>query len=216
MKTIPDKLIIRDLGTQDYEPIWQAMQTFTAERDETTPDELWCLEHPPIFTMGLNGKKEHLLNIKNIPVIDIDRGGQVTYHGPGQLIAYLLIDLKRRPYAIKKLVSLIEASVIEYLDDYGIKSERKTGAPGVYVKGEKIAALGVRVRKGGTYHGLALNVDMDLKPYEGINPCGYEGLTCTQLVNHKKDISVSAVKELLPSYLLKHLDQTGRLLSNVA
>ena len=145
------------------------------------------VEHNHIYTQGLNGKDENILKGNNIPIKKIDRGGQVTYHGPGQLIAYLLIDLKRRPYAIKKLVSLIESSVIDYLENCGIKSERKAGAPGVYVGGEKIAALGVRVRKNCTYHGLALNVDMDLKPFQGINPCGYQGLVCTQIVNYKKN-----------------------------
>lgn len=207
---------LKDLGIQDYAETYDAMREFNELRDSNTEDQIWLLEHPPVYTLGLSDKTEHLLNTSDIPVIKTDRGGQVTYHGLGQLIAYLLIDLKRRPYAIKKLVSLMESSVIEYLNDCGLKSERKAGAPGVYVNGEKIAALGVRVRKGCTYHGLALNIDMDLKPFEGINPCGYEGLVCTQLVNYKKDISVAEVKENLPAYLFKHLDQSGDILSDVA
>jgi lipoyl(octanoyl) transferase len=207
---------VKDLGIQDYEDIYQAMREFNEQRDSSTEDQIWLLEHPAVYTLGLSDKTEHLLNTADIPVVKTDRGGQVTYHGPGQLIAYLLIDLKRRPYAIKKLVSLMEASVIEYLDYCGIKSERKTGAPGVYVNDEKIAALGVRVRKGCTYHGLALNINMDLKPFDGINPCGYKGLICTQLVNFKKDISVTEVKEKFSDYLLKHLDQSGDVLSDVA
>ncbi len=207
---------VKDFGIQDYEEMYLAMREFNEHRDSSTEDQIWLLEHPPVYTLGLSDKTEHLLNTADIPVVKTDRGGQVTYHGTGQLIAYLLIDLKRRPYAIKKLVSLMEASVIEYLNDCGVKSERKKGAPGVYVNNEKIAALGVRVRKGCTYHGLALNVDMDLKPFNGINPCGYKGLICTQLVNFNKDISVAEVKERLPDYLLKHLDQSGDILSDVA
>ena len=205
-----------DLGIQDYEETYQAMREFNEQRGTSTEDQIWLLEHNPVYTLGLTDRTEHLLNTADIPVIKTDRGGQVTYHGPGQLIAYLLIDLKRRPYAIKKLVSLMESSVIEYLNDCGIESERKSGAPGVYVRGEKIAALGVRVKKGCTYHGLALNIDMDLKPFAGINPCGYEGLICTQLINYKKDISVTEVKKSFSTYLVKHLDQSDNVLSDVA
>ncbi len=207
---------LKKFGILDYEETYLAMRNFNEQRDSDTEDEIWLLEHPPVYTLGLSDKTEHLIHTANIPVVKTDRGGQVTYHGPGQLIAYLLIDLKRRPYAIKELVSLIESSIIEYLEDCGVKSERKAGAPGVYIKGEKIAALGVRVRRGCTYHGLALNIDMDLNPYSGINPCGYKGLVCTQLVNHKKDITLAMVKEKLPAYLLKHLDKTDSLLTDVA
>ncbi len=207
---------ILDLGIQDYVQTYDAMRDFNEQRDSNTEDQIWLLEHHPVYTLGLSDKTEHLLNTEDIPVIKTDRGGQVTYHGPGQLIAYLLIDLKRRPYAIKKLVSLIESSIIEYLDICGIESERKAGAPGVYIKGEKIAALGVRVRKGCTYHGLAININMDLKPFQGINPCGYKGLICTQLAIHKKAISIADVKKKFPDYLLKHLDQTDNTLSDVA
>ena len=207
---------VKDLGVRDYAETYQAMREFNDQRNKSTEDQIWLLEHQPVYTLGLSDKTEHLLNTENIPVIKTDRGGQVTYHGPGQLVAYLLIDLKRRPYAIKKLVTLIEESIIELLDDYGVVAKRKPGAPGVYVNEEKIAALGIRVRKGCTYHGLALNINMDLKPFEGINPCGYEGLICTQLVNFKKDISISEVKKNIAKYLLKHLDKTDGLLSDVA
>jgi lipoyl(octanoyl) transferase len=207
---------IKRYDVRDYEETYQAMRDFNELRNAESEDEIWLLEHPPVYTLGLSDKTEHLLNTANIPVIKTDRGGQVTYHGPGQLIAYLLIDLKRRPYAIKKLVSLMESAVIQYLGDYGIKSERKIGAPGVYINGEKIAALGVRVRKGCTYHGLAINIDMDLKPYKGINPCGYKDLVCTQLANYKKDISIAEVKEKFPAYLIKYLDQANDVLSDVA
>jgi len=207
---------IKDLGMQDYAETYKAMRDFTMQRDLNTEDQIWLLEHPSVYTLGLAGKTEHLLNTAAIPVIKTDRGGQVTYHGPGQLMAYLLIDLKQRPYTIKKLVSLMEMSVIDYLQDCGIKANRKTGAPGVYIEDEKIAALGIRVRKGGTYHGLALNINMDLEPFEGINPCGYEGMVCTQLINYKKDITLAEAKSNLSDYLLKYLDRSSDVLSHVA
>lgn len=206
MKPTSNKLIIRDLGQQDYEPTWQAMQKFTAERNESTPDELWCLEHPPVFTMGLNGKKEHLLNIKNIPVIDIDRGGQVTYHGPGQLVIYTLIDLKRLNIGVKDLVNSIEQSIIQLLKQYGINAQGKENAPGVYVNNAKIAALGLRIKRNKSYHGLSLNIDMDLTPFEQINPCGYEGLAVTQLKDLKPTLNLSHIKTDLISHLSQLLD----------
>ena len=197
MKNPPNSLIIRDLGLQDYEPIWKAMQKFTAERDETTPDELWCLEHPSVFTMGLNGKRKHLLNINNIPVIDIDRGGQVTYHGPGQLIIYTLIDLGRLHIGVKDLVNNIEQSIIQLLKKYDIIAMRKENAPGVYVNGDKIAALGLRIKKNNSYHGLSLNIDMDLSPFLQINPCGYENLAVTQIKDFKPELNFSTIKNEL-------------------
>ena len=201
MKTNPNKLIIRDLGLQDYQPVWQAMQKLTAERDDSTDDELWCLEHPAIFTMGLNGKKEHLLNINNIPVINIDRGGQVTYHGPGQLVIYTLIDLKRLNISVKDLVTIIEKSVIQLLKQYGINAQGKENAPGVYVNEEKIAALGLRIKHNKSYHGLSLNIDMDLTPFQQINPCGYKGLEVTQIKDLKPDLNLSDVKKNLSKQL---------------
>ncbi len=200
MKT-PGKLIIRDLGLQDYKTIWQAMQDFTAKRDETTADELWCLEHPPVFTMGLNGKKSHLLNIQNIPVIDIDRGGQVTYHGPGQLVIYTLIDLKRLNIGVKDLVNAIEQSIIQLLEKYGINAQGKENAPGVYVNNAKIAALGLRIKRNKSYHGLSLNINMDLSPFEQINPCGYEGLAVTQIKELKPELNLKHIKADLISQL---------------
>jgi lipoyl(octanoyl) transferase len=156
------------------------MQVFTAARTADTPDELWLLEHPPVYTLGQAGKPEHLLRVTDIPVVCIDRGGQITYHGPGQLIVYTLVDLRRRGYGIRELVGRMEQAVIEVLAARGITAERMAGAPGVYVGGAKIAALGLRVKQGCTYHGLALNVDMDLTPFAAINPCGYPGLLVTQ------------------------------------
>jgi len=201
MAITPSKLIVRDLGLQEYLPVWQAMQDFTAKRDETTPDELWCLEHPPVFTMGLNGKDEHLLNIKNIPVINIDRGGQVTYHGPGQLVIYTLIDLARLNIGVKDLVNSIEKSIIALLKKYDINALGKKGAPGVYVEEKKIAALGLRIKRNKSYHGLSLNINMDLSPFQQINPCGYAGMTVTQLKNLKDDIDSEKVKLYLITLL---------------
>lgn len=205
MNTAPTTLIIRDLGLQEYEPIWQAMQTFTAERNESSPDELWCLEHPPVFTMGLNGKKEHLLNIKNIPVIDIDRGGQVTFHGPGQLVIYTLIDLQRLNIGVKDLVTSIEQSIIQLLTQYGIDAQGKENAPGVYVNGAKIAALGLRIKRNKSYHGLSLNIDMDLSPFQQINPCGYEGMAVTQIKDLKPNIDLTSIKSDLSNHLCQLL-----------
>jgi lipoyl(octanoyl) transferase len=160
------------------------MQTFTMRRDEATSDEFWLVEHPPVFTLGLNGKPEHLLDPGDIPVVQCDRGGQVTYHGPGQVVIYLLLDLKRRSLGARALVSAIEQAVIAYLEELGMAAEVRPKAPGVYVEGAKIAALGLRVRRGCSYHGLAFNVDMDLAPFGRINPCGYAGLKVTQLADH--------------------------------
>ena len=168
-------LKLRELGLQDYQPVWQAMARFTDQRSVDTPDELWLLQHRPVFTQGQAGKEEHLLAPGDIPVVQVDRGGQVTYHGPGQLVAYPLLDIDRRNLGVRDLVCQLEGMIIDLLADYGLKGERKTGAPGVYVAGAKVAALGLRVRQGRTFHGLALNVDMDLEPYSRINPCGYAG-----------------------------------------
>ena len=200
-------IAVKDLGLCDYAETRRAMRAFTEDRHAATPDQLWLLEHPPVYTLGLAASREHLLNTAAIPVLQTDRGGQVTYHGPGQLIAYLLIDLKRRPYAVKKMVALMEQAVMDYLQSFAIEARRQPGAPGVYVAGEKIAALGVRVRKGATYHGLSLNVAMDLTPFSGINPCGYAGLRCTQLARFVAGVSLSQVKRQLPAYLIKHLDR---------
>lgn len=181
-------LLIRRLGVTDYVPTWQTMQDFTATRDETTPDELWLLEHPAVYTQGQAGKPEHVLNPGAIPIVQIDRGGQVTYHGPGQLIAYLLLDLKRHKVGVRELVRKLEQSVIDVLAQYDIAAYGKIDAPGVYVTRDgveaKIAALGLRIRNGCSYHGLSFNVNMDLEPFSRINPCGYAGLQVTQLADY--------------------------------
>jgi lipoyl(octanoyl) transferase len=173
-------MVIKYLGLVAYEPTWRAMRDFTAARNESTPDELWVLEHPPVFTLGQAGKREHLLKSTEIPVIPIDRGGQITYHGPGQVVIYVLLDLKRQGYGVKELVHRMEQAVIDILAQSDIQAERKADAPGVYVNSAKIAALGLRIRQGRSYHGLALNVDMDLSPFSLINPCGYPGMAVTQ------------------------------------
>lgn len=174
-------LRLRRLGLADYEPAWHAMQAFTDRRDEATDDELWLLQHPPVFTQGQAGKAEHLLAPGNIPVVQVDRGGQVTYHGPGQIVAYPLIDIRRRAIGVRDFVNRIEEAIIRVLAHYGVRGERIAGAPGIYVAGDKIASLGLRVRRGCTFHGLAFNIDMDLEPFQRINPCGYAGLRVTQL-----------------------------------
>lgn len=181
MTQAPPALRTLSLGRVEYQPTWQAMQAFTAQRTTDTEDQLWLVEHPPVYTLGLAGKIEHLLQASDIPVVKIDRGGQITYHGPGQAIVYLLIDLARRKLMVRELVRLMEQALIDTLQTWGIAAERREGAPGVYVADAKIAALGLKINRGCSYHGLALNVDMDLTPFSRINPCGYEGLRTTQL-----------------------------------
>lgn len=194
-------IAVKRLGLVAYEPTWHAMRDFTIARTETTPDEIWLVQHPPVFTLGQAGKPEHLLHQVDIPVVKIDRGGQITYHGPGQIIAYLLIDLRRRSYKVREMVQRMEQAVMALLADYGIHGERLAGAPGVYVGGAKVAALGLRVKNGCSYHGLSLNVDMDLSPYAAINPCGYAGMQVTQL----RDLGVAYDLPVVSSKLLAHL-----------
>jgi len=177
---LKNSIHIKYLGLQPYENTYHQMQVFTQERTADTPDEIWLLEHLPVFTLGRNGKQEHILKHSTIPEVHIDRGGQVTYHAPGQLMLYTLLDLKRSGVGVKQLVGLLESCVVDFLQKRGIEAKNKKDAPGVYVEGKKIAALGLRVSRGCCYHGLCLNVDMDLKPYEQINPCGYQGLEVTQ------------------------------------
>jgi lipoyl(octanoyl) transferase len=169
------------LGRVPYEPTWRAMQAFTDQRDADTADEIWLLQHDPVFTLGMNADRSHVLAPGDIPVLQIDRGGQVTYHGPGQLVVYPLIDVRRAGLGVRALVSALERSVIEYCARFGIRAECRAGAPGVYVDGRKLASVGLRIRRGGSYHGLAFNIDMDLEPFQRINPCGYAGLAVTQL-----------------------------------
>jgi lipoyl(octanoyl) transferase len=184
-------MIVNDLGVADYPKVLQQMQAFTNQRDSHTPDELWLVEHPAVFTQGTAGKAEHILNAHDIPIIQSDRGGQVTYHGPGQIVAYTLIDVRRAKLTVRDLVVLLEDAVIALLNDYAIHAYARRDAPGVYVNDAKICSLGLRIRRGYSYHGLALNVAMDLTPFHYINPCGYANMAVTQLhdlINHKPDI----------------------------
>lgn len=198
-------LIVRELGLQPYEQVWQDMSLFTDQRTASTDDELWLLQHPPVYTLGKNGKAEHILNPGDIPVVQSDRGGQVTYHGPGQLVVYTLLDIKRMKIGVRELVSRIENGVIELLAEYGVRANARKGAPGVYVAGKKIAALGLRVRRGCSFHGLALNVDMDLEPFSRINPCGYQGLEVTQLSDLADIPGLNSVEARLLSHLKQQL-----------
>ena len=175
--------IVRDLGRQPYEPVWRAMQRFTDARDDATTDELWLVEHDPVFTLGQAGKPEHVLLPGDIPVIHVDRGGQVTYHGPGQIVAYPMMNLRRVGVSVRDMVCKIEQAIIDTLGEWNIGADRRDGAPGVYTADAKVAALGLRVRRGCSFHGLAFNVNMDLEPFHRINPCGYKGLEVTQVVD---------------------------------
>lgn len=174
---------IRWLGLAPYEPTWRAMQRFTDQRDADTEDEIWLLEHPPVYTQGMNGNPAHVLAAGDIPVVQIDRGGQVTYHGPGQLVVYPLLDIRRMQLGVRDLVCTLENAVVACASRYGIAAQGRRDAPGVYVAGRKLASLGLRIRRGSSYHGLALNVNMDLRPFAGINPCGFQGLQVTQLAD---------------------------------
>jgi lipoyl(octanoyl) transferase len=182
------QLVVRELGLVDYQSTFTAMRQLTDSRDADSPDELWLLQHPPVFTQGQAGKAEHVLAPGDIPVIQVDRGGQVTYHGPGQWVLYLMVDLRRQDLGVRALVTLLESSVMQLLQEYAIVAAAQPQAPGVYVAGEKIASLGLRVRRGCSYHGLALNVDMDLEPFQRINPCGYEGLKVTSMAKLLPDV----------------------------
>ncbi len=181
---MPPPLIVRWLGQADYLPTLEAMRTLTAERDASTADQIWLLEHPAVFTQGQAGKAEHVLAAGDIPVVQVERGGQVTYHGPGQLVAYLMLDIRRLNIGVRDLVSAMEQALVDLLAGYGVEAAPRPDAPGVYVGAAKIASLGLRIRRGCSFHGLALNVDMDMQPFQRINPCGYAGLAMTQLKDH--------------------------------
>lgn len=197
--TLSEPLRFRRLGRRDYESVFNAMRAFTESRDATTPDELWWVEHPPVFTLGVAGKMEHLLAPGAIPVIRSDRGGQVTYHGPGQLVVYCLLDVRRLGLSVRALVTTLERAVIELLAGHGLAAHARSHAPGVYVEDAKIASLGLRIRQGRSYHGLSLNVDLDLEPFTRINPCGYPGLRVTQLRDLGVELTpAAAAGELLP------------------
>lgn len=201
-----DTILIRNLGLQPYEPVSRAMHEFTDARDDTTPDEIWLVEHTPVFTQGQAGKAEHVLAPGDIPVIQSDRGGQVTYHGPGQQVMYVLINLKRRKVGVRELVTLLEKTVINTLATQGIQAQARADAPGVYVEGKKICSLGLRIRKGCSFHGLALNIDMDLAPFMRINPCGYAGMEMTQVSQLASDVEIESIRTILTQQFLALLN----------
>ncbi|HZF24627.1 MAG TPA: lipoyl(octanoyl) transferase LipB [Steroidobacteraceae bacterium] len=197
--------VVRRLGLVEYEPTWRAMQRFTDSRDAATRDEIWFLEHPPVFTLGLNGRREHVLAPAGIPVVHVDRGGQVTYHGPGQLVVYPLVDLKRARLGIRDLVTCLEASVIELCGELGVEAAARRDAPGVYVGARKLASIGLRVRRGASFHGLALNVSNDVEPFTRINPCGYAGLEVARLADLSGHADVDSVAARLEPILVRRL-----------
>jgi lipoyl(octanoyl) transferase len=199
-------VIARRLGRVAYVPTWRAMQAFTRKRDAGTPDQLWLVEHPPVFTLGLAGRPEHVISPGDIPVVSSDRGGQVTYHGPGQAVCYVLLDLRRRGLGVKELVRRLEQAAIDVLAGYGIEGERREAMPGVYVNGAKIAAVGLRVSRGCTYHGIALNAGLDLEPFARIDPCGYPGLASTRLADLGVRDSIDAVQQRLAQSLQRLLE----------
>ncbi len=202
--------MLRDLGRRPYEPVWRAMQAFTDARGDATVDELWLVEHEPVFTLGQAGKPEHVLMPGDIPVVQVDRGGQVTYHGPGQIVLYPLLDLKRLKLGVKEYVCRIEQAMIDTLGDWNIIATRRDGAPGVYVGDAKIGALGIRVRRGCTFHGLAFNVAMDLEPFARINPCGYAGLAVTSMLDLGGPSGLDAVKPVLIEHVARQFALTVR------
>ncbi|NIR60986.1 MAG: lipoyl(octanoyl) transferase LipB [Gammaproteobacteria bacterium] len=202
-----EPLQLRRLGRRPYVPVWEAMRAHTAARGSETPDALWLVEHEPVYTLGRNAATEHLLDAGEIPVVAVDRGGQITYHGPGQVLAYVLLDLRRRGWAVRGLVEALEQGVIDLLAEHEVVGARRPGAPGVYVDGAKVAALGLRVRRGCTYHGLALNVDMDLAPFARINPCGFVGLPVTQLSALGVRLDAEAAASSLARHLRRRLDR---------
>jgi len=196
-------------GRQDYVPLWHEMQSFTDTRNEDTPDEIWFCEHPPVFTLGLNAAKEHLLAPGDIPVVQIDRGGQVTFHGPGQLMIYPLIDIRRANIGVRRLVTALEQSVVDLVADYGIEAAARADAPGVYVKDKKLASVGLRIRRGASFHGMALNVDVNLEPFSRINPCGYEALEMTDLHRLGARLRLEETSEKILPHFLQNLGLTA-------
>jgi lipoyl(octanoyl) transferase len=197
--------VIRRLGCVEYEPTWRAMQRFTDERNASTPDEIWFLEHPPVFTLGMNASADHVLAPGDIPVVQIDRGGQVTYHGPGQLVVYPLIDLRRAKLGVRDIVTALEKCVIQLVAEFGVNAEARKEAPGIYVAGKKLGSVGIRIRRHSSYHGLAVNVNLDLEPFQRINPCGYQGLEMTQLGELGGPGTVDSAADALEPHLLRSL-----------
>ncbi len=203
-------IVIRNLGRTDYEPVWRAMQSFTDSRGAHTPDEIWFTEHEPVFTLGLNASREHLLAPGDIPVIQIDRGGQVTYHGPGQLMIYPLLDIRRANIGVRPLVTALEQSVVDLVAESGVSAASRCDAPGVYVDGVKIASVGLRIRRGASFHGMALNVDVDLEPFSRINPCGFTDLEVTDLARLGAGSKLDDIRQRLLPHFLRHVGLDGQ------
>lgn len=208
-----DAVVIRELGRQDYVPVWHAMQHFTNTRDSSTTDEIWFTEHPPVYTLGLNADRSHLLTPGDIPVVAVDRGGQVTYHGPGQLMIYPLINLKRSAVGVRELVTALEQSAIELLAGYDVRAVARADAPGVYVDEKKVASVGLRIRRGASFHGMALNIDVDLAPFSGINPCGFENLEVSTLRKIGIGTDYDEIRREFADHLLQQLRMSGRKIS---
>jgi lipoyl(octanoyl) transferase len=202
------EIVIRELGLQDYEPVWRALQHLTDTRDAQTRDEIWFCDHRPVYTLGVNAAREHLLAPGDIPVVQIDRGGQVTYHGPGQLMIYPLLDIRRAAIGVRGLVTALEQCVVDLAADLGIEAASRCDAPGVYVAGVKLASVGLRIRRGASFHGMALNVDVDLEPFSRINPCGFDNLEVTDLRRLGATGDLAAIREQLLPHLLRHLGLT--------
>lgn len=198
------------MGRQDYEPLWHAMQRFTEERTAETPDEIWLTEHPPVFTLGLNGDRSHLLDPGDIPIVPVDRGGQVTYHGPGQLMIYPLLDLRRSGLGVRDLVTALEQSAVDLLAAYGVTAASRKDAPGVYVDGRKIASVGLRIRRGSSFHGMAFNVDVELEPFTRINPCGFADLEVTNCRLESIDADRGELEEAFVTHFLRHVHPAAR------
>jgi lipoyl(octanoyl) transferase len=205
-----DSIVVRPLGLRDYEPVWRGMQRFTDSRTSQSLDEIWFTEHPPVFTLGLNASRDHLLAPGDIPVLQVDRGGQVTYHGPGQLMIYPLIDLKRARLGVRDLVTALEQTAVELLAEFDIAAASRKDAPGVYVGGRKVASVGLRVRRGASYHGMALNMDLDLEPFSRINPCGFSGLEVTDLAALGVSESATEIEARVQRLLLRQLRMSDR------
>jgi len=203
-------MIVRSLGRQEYEPLWRKMQRFTDDRDADTIDEIWYAEHPPVFTLGMNASRDHLIAPGDTPVVQVDRGGQVTYHGPGQLMIYPLIDLKRAKLGVRDLVTALEQSVVDFVAEFNVAAASRKDAPGVYMDGRKIASVGLRVRRGASYHGMALNIDVDLEPFSRINPCGFSDLEVTDLKTLGLDTDRDKIQAGVQKHLLSHLGMDDR------
>jgi lipoyl(octanoyl) transferase len=216
VSTAPSTILLRELGQQSYEPVWHAMQHFTDTRTESTEDEIWFTEHAPVFKLVMNSAPDHLLSTGDIPIVQVDRGGQVTYHGPGQLMIYPLIDIRRADIGVRDLVTALEQSVVDLANDYGIEAAARADAPGVYVEGAKLASVGLRIRRGASFHGMALNVNIDIEPFTRINPCGFSNLEITDFSRLGSESDLDRVRDSLLPHFLRHLRLDDSILVKAA